>query len=57
FYHCFGCGAHGTAIGFLMALDRLDFREAVGELAQRAGMTLPTDSAPAAATGHRPRSR
>ncbi|WP_372695289.1 DNA primase [Immundisolibacter sp.] len=54
FYHCFGCGAHGTAIGFLMALDRLDFREAVGELAQRAGMTLPTDSAPAAATGGPP---
>ena len=43
FYHCFGCGAHGTAIGFLMALDRLDFREAVAELAQRAGMALPTD--------------
>ena len=44
FYHCFGCGAHGTAIGFLMALDRLDFREAVTELAQRAGMTLPEEA-------------
>jgi DNA primase len=44
FYHCFGCGAHGTAIGFLMALDRLDFREAVTELAQRAGMTLPREA-------------
>jgi len=44
FYHCFGCGAHGTAIGFLMALDRLDFREAVAELAQRAGMTLPREA-------------
>jgi DNA primase len=44
FYHCFGCGAHGTAIGFLMALDRLDFREAVAELAQRAGMTLPSEA-------------
>ena len=54
FYHCFGCGAHGTAIGFLMALDRLDFREAVSELAQRAGMALPADSAPATSTGGLP---
>ena len=54
FYHCFGCGAHGTAIGFLMALDRLDFREAVSELAQRAGMTLPADSAPAIPAGSPP---
>lgn len=53
FYHCFGCGAHGTAIGFLMALDRLDFREAVTELAQRAGMTLPTDSGPGPPAGAR----
>ncbi len=44
FYHCFGCGAHGSAIGFLMALDRLDFREAVIELAQRAGMNLPQET-------------
>jgi DNA primase len=41
FYHCFGCGAHGTAIGFLMEYDRLDFREAVDELAQRAGLAVP----------------
>ncbi|EXJ14425.1 DNA primase [Imhoffiella purpurea] len=41
FYHCFGCGAHGTAIGFLMEYDRLPFREAVEELAQRAGLTIP----------------
>ena len=52
FYHCFGCGAHGTAIGFLMALDRLDFREAVTELAQRAGMTLPREAdTPQASSG------
>jgi len=44
FYHCFGCGAHGTVIGFLMAIDRLDFREAIAELAQRAGMTLPQET-------------
>ena len=49
FYHCFGCGAHGTAIGFLMALDRLDFREAITELAQRAGMTLPREADPSSA--------
>lgn len=47
FYHCFGCGAHGTAIGFLMEYDRLDFREAVQELAQRVGLEVPggTDTA------------
>jgi DNA primase len=44
FYHCFGCGAHGTAIGFLMEFARLDFSEAVAELAQRAGMPLPRDT-------------
>ena len=41
FYHCFGCGAHGTAIGFLMEYDRLAFREAVDELARRAGLEIP----------------
>ncbi len=41
FYHCFGCGAHGTAIGFLMDYARLDFREAVEELARRAGVGMP----------------
>ena len=41
FYHCFGCGAHGSAIGFLMAHDHMEFREAVEELAARVGLTLP----------------
>ncbi|MDX9739794.1 MAG: DNA primase [Gammaproteobacteria bacterium] len=41
FYHCFGCGAHGTAIGFLMEFARLDFVEAVQELASRAGLPMP----------------
>jgi DNA primase len=41
FYHCFGCGAHGTAIGFLMEFDRLEFRDAVEELAGRAGLKVP----------------
>ncbi len=41
FYHCFGCGAHGTAINFLMNYDRLEFLDAVDELAKRAGMEIP----------------
>jgi len=41
FYHCFGCGAHGSAISFLMEFDRLGFREAVEELAHRAGLEVP----------------
>jgi DNA primase len=45
FYHCFGCGAHGTAIGFLMEYSGQGFVEAVKELAARAGMRLPEDDA------------
>jgi DNA primase len=41
FYHCFGCGAHGSAIRFLMEYDRLEFVDAVEELAKRAGLTVP----------------
>lgn len=41
FYHCFGCGAHGTAISFLMEYDRLEFRDAVDVLAQAAGLEIP----------------
>ncbi len=37
FYHCFGCGAHGTALGFLMDYDHLSFPEAVEELARSPG--------------------
>ncbi|MCP3666967.1 MAG: DNA primase [Gammaproteobacteria bacterium] len=43
FYHCFGCGAHGTAIGFLMEYDNLGFVETVEELASRAGMEVPRE--------------
>lgn len=43
FYHCFGCGAHGSAISFLMQYDRLEFLDAIEELAQRAGMEIPRD--------------
>ncbi|MDO4434234.1 MAG: DNA primase [Alysiella sp.] len=41
FYHCFGCGAHGSAIGFLMEHQGLSFPEAVQILADRVGMTVP----------------
>ena len=43
FYHCFGCGAHGTAIGFVMEYQGLGFVDAVKELAGRAGMQMPED--------------
>ncbi|HSD59373.1 MAG TPA: CHC2 zinc finger domain-containing protein, partial [Burkholderiales bacterium] len=43
FYHCFGCGAHGTAVGFLMEHLGMSFPEAVKDLAARAGMTVPED--------------
>ncbi len=45
FYHCFGCSAHGTVIGFLMQYEKLDFLEAVADLAQRAGLELPREAA------------
>lgn len=41
FYHCFGCGAHGTAIGFVMEYDGLAFPDAVEELAGLAGLEVP----------------
>ena len=41
FYHCFGCGAHGNAIGFLMAYASLGYVDAVKDLAQQAGMQMP----------------
>ena len=41
FFHCFGCGAHGDAIGFVMRVDNLDFIEAVEKLAGEAAMTVP----------------
>lgn len=43
FYHCFGCGAHGTVLGFLMEYERLDFIEAVEVLAQQHGLEIPQD--------------
>ncbi|HHH47916.1 MAG TPA: DNA primase [Gammaproteobacteria bacterium] len=43
FYHCFGCGAHGTAVGFLMEYEHLSFPEAVEELAREAGLEVPRE--------------
>ena len=41
FYHCFGCGAHGTAISFLMEFGGKPFPDAVEELARDAGLEVP----------------
>jgi DNA primase len=44
FYHCFGCGAHGTAVGFLMEYQGLSFIEAINELARMVGMAVPQET-------------
>ncbi|HEU4616724.1 MAG TPA: DNA primase [Gammaproteobacteria bacterium] len=44
FYHCFGCGAHGTAIGFLMSYENASFPEAVETLAGMLSLEVPRDS-------------
>lgn len=41
FYHCFGCGAHGTALGFLMEYEHMSFPDAVATLAQDVGLPVP----------------
>ena len=46
FYHCFGCGAHGTAIGFLMEYAGKSFPDAVEDLARDAGLEVPRDERP-----------
>lgn len=43
FYHCFGCGAHGSAIGFLMQFDGMEFTDAVEELAAMVNMEVPRE--------------
>lgn len=43
FYYCFGCGATGNAVGFLMEYERLSFPEAVKQLADRAGVEVPRE--------------
>ena len=47
FYHCFGCGAHGTAIGFLMEYEHLDFVDAIETLAAEYHVEVPREDAPA----------
>ncbi len=44
FYHCFGCGAHGTSIGFVMEHGGLSFVDAVEELARGIGVTVPHET-------------
>jgi DNA primase len=46
FYHCFGCGAHGNAIGFLMEYSGLAYPEAIRSLAETVGMEVPETRAP-----------
>ena len=48
FYYCFGCGANGTALKFLMEFERLSFPEAVKELAGGLGMSVPNNGTPSA---------
>ena len=43
FYHCFGCGAHGTVLGFMMNYERLEFVDAIEELASRYGLEVPRE--------------
>ena len=51
FYHCFGCGAHGTVIGFLMQYEKMEFFDAVADLAQRAGLEMPRETLRTGETG------
>jgi len=51
FYHCFGCGAHGSAIGFLMEYSGLNYPDAIEDLASRLGIPVPEEKS----GEHRPR--
>nr|WP_283150432.1 DNA primase [Silvimonas soli] len=44
FYHCFGCGAHGSAVGFVMEFEGLSYPEAIRKLAEAAGMQVPEEA-------------
>lgn len=46
FYHCFGCGANGNAISFLMEYDKLEFVDAIEELAALLNLEVPRENAP-----------
>jgi DNA primase len=49
FYHCFGCGVHGSALTFIMELQALSFPEAVRQLAESVGMQVPVEDRPQSA--------
>jgi DNA primase len=51
FYHCFGCSAHGTVVGFLMHYEKLGFLDAIADLAQRAGLEIPREAQSAGEPG------
>jgi DNA primase len=53
FYHCFGCGKHGTVIGFLMDYDRMSFPEAIEDLAGRLGLEVPREGGDNGASARR----
>ena len=53
FYHCFGCGANGTAISFLMEYLHMDFIEAIEDLASRAGMEIPREAVQASQSNNK----
>ncbi|MFP5411757.1 MAG: DNA primase, partial [Gammaproteobacteria bacterium] len=55
FYHCFGCGAHGSAIGFLMEHAGLGYVDAVTELARSLGLEVPREPGTGGRTGPDPR--
>ncbi|BCX16589.1 MAG: hypothetical protein KatS3mg117_0271 [Geminicoccaceae bacterium] len=46
FYHCFGCGAHGDAVSFVMAIERLEFKEALARLEELTGIRAPRRAGP-----------
>ncbi len=52
FYHCFGCGAHGSAISFLMEYEHLEFPDAIEELAQGLGLSVPHEGGDAPRKSH-----
>lgn len=54
FYHCFGCGVHGNAIDFMMEYERLDFVEAIEELAGTLGLNVPREQRQGGAPGNQP---
>ena len=53
FYYCFGCGAGGNAIGFVMDFDRISFPEAVETLAKQTGLDVPREAGPSDAATER----